>query len=42
MKPWTKEDDECETYFGINIQKASPETRKIIRECIWREKHPNY
>ena len=37
---WMKEDDECPTYFGINIQKASPEVREIIQDCIRREKRP--
>ncbi len=34
--------DNCPTFFGINIEKASPEVRKIIQKCIRKEKHPNY
>jgi len=37
-RPWSKDDDDCETYFGINIQNAKPEIRKIIHECIEKEK----
>ena len=39
---YTKEDDDCSTYFGINIEKANKNVKRIISECIFKEKHPNY
>jgi len=40
---WNNQDDNDEkTYFGIDIGKASPKVRKIISDCIFRERHPNY
>ncbi|MHA1491603.1 MAG: hypothetical protein ACTSRI_18355 [Promethearchaeota archaeon] len=39
---WDGQDNEERTYFGIDTSKANPKLRKIINDCIFRERHPNY
>lgn len=39
---WDDQGNEEKTYFGIDVSKASPKVRKIITNCIFRERHPNF